>query len=148
MAVRSKERHHRQESDALVAIAVRVVLHQAKGVRRRKHRNIRGVRVMPLLPGARQSRFEDVLVAKPWQASMFPELVMVNGVDDDAGEPAGLRWASDHDSLRELAKGAAVLFRGLRGNRQGPFGVRVVGRQRSEERRVGKECRSRWSPYH
>src|ERR1035437_602255 len=26
------------------------------------------------------------------------------------------------------------------------FGERVV--QRSEERRVGKECRSRWSPYH
>src|SRR2546421_8888432 len=24
----------------------------------------------------------------------------------------------------------------------------VVLRQRSEERRVGKECRSRWSPYH
>ena len=23
-----------------------------------------------------------------------------------------------------------------------------VGQQRSEERRVGKECRSRWSPYH
>ena len=23
-----------------------------------------------------------------------------------------------------------------------------VGRGRSEERRVGKECRSRWSPYH
>src|SRR2546430_8858725 len=23
-----------------------------------------------------------------------------------------------------------------------------IGRQRSEERRVGKECRSRWSPYH
>ena len=22
------------------------------------------------------------------------------------------------------------------------------GRSRSEERRVGKECRSRWSPYH
>src|SRR5690349_24217689 len=25
---------------------------------------------------------------------------------------------------------------------------RVAGRSRSEERRVGKECRSRWSPYH
>src|SRR5260370_4470491 len=25
---------------------------------------------------------------------------------------------------------------------------RAAGRQRSEERRVGKECRSRWSPYH
>ena len=24
----------------------------------------------------------------------------------------------------------------------------VVDRSRSEERRVGKECRSRWSPYH
>ena len=31
-------------------------------------------------------------------------------------------------------------------------GVRFAGRRpfadRSEERRVGKECRSRWSPYH
>src|SRR3712207_8995243 len=26
--------------------------------------------------------------------------------------------------------------------------TRDVGAQRSEERRVGKECRSRWSPYH
>ena len=24
----------------------------------------------------------------------------------------------------------------------------VIGVSRSEERRVGKECRSRWSPYH
>src|SRR2546422_4043455 len=28
-----------------------------------------------------------------------------------------------------------------------PFGTDDIGR-RSEERRVGKECRSRWSPYH
>ena len=27
-------------------------------------------------------------------------------------------------------------------------GPRKSGRSRSEERRVGKECRSRWSPYH
>ena len=27
------------------------------------------------------------------------------------------------------------------------FGVKVA-KVRSEERRVGKECRSRWSPYH
>jgi len=25
---------------------------------------------------------------------------------------------------------------------------RELGLERSEERRVGKECRSRWSPYH
>ena len=27
-------------------------------------------------------------------------------------------------------------------------GIRLAPQQRSEERRVGKECRSRWSPYH
>ena len=26
--------------------------------------------------------------------------------------------------------------------------IEITGFQRSEERRVGKECRSRWSPYH
>ena len=26
--------------------------------------------------------------------------------------------------------------------------VRTLATTRSEERRVGKECRSRWSPYH
>src|SRR5476651_2024397 len=30
----------------------------------------------------------------------------------------------------------------------GDYAVRVRGEDRSEERRVGKECRSRWSPYH
>jgi len=29
-----------------------------------------------------------------------------------------------------------------------PLYARVKGVIRSEERRVGKECRSRWSPYH
>src|SRR2546429_9351426 len=30
-----------------------------------------------------------------------------------------------------------------------PIGIfQAVQHQRSEERRVGKECRSRWSPYH
>ena len=32
---------------------------------------------------------------------------------------------------------------------KGPFGFGdQIGGIRSEERRVGKECRSRWSPYH
>ena len=26
--------------------------------------------------------------------------------------------------------------------------VKILDKERSEERRVGKECRSRWSPYH
>ena len=28
------------------------------------------------------------------------------------------------------------------------FSIQTLGFRRSEERRVGKECRSRWSPYH
>src|SRR3712207_8139577 len=28
------------------------------------------------------------------------------------------------------------------------FSLERISRMRSEERRVGKECRSRWSPYH
>src|SRR5215208_5013732 len=35
-----------------------------------------------------------------------------------------------------------------RGRDDGQRGVQPVGEVRSEERRVGKECRSRWSPYH
>src|SRR5256885_17229711 len=30
----------------------------------------------------------------------------------------------------------------------GDFGISFQSPTRSEERRVGKECRSRWSPYH
>src|SRR2546425_12659431 len=33
-------------------------------------------------------------------------------------------------------------------NDQGRVLSQARGRNRSEERRVGKECRSRWSPYH
>src|SRR5260370_12743185 len=46
------------------------------------------------------------------------------------------------DALRKL-RPAGLLFAadGRRG--AGPFAA-----ARSEERRVGKECRSRWSPYH
>ena len=50
-----------------------------------------------------------------------------NGLD-----PEGVRWL--RSLLRRLAdEGRAVL---------------LSSRSRSEERRVGKECRSRWSPYH
>src|SRR5258708_20337835 len=33
-------------------------------------------------------------------------------------------------------------------NRTAPDLHTLAGKSRSEERRVGKECRSRWSPYH
>src|SRR2546429_2661269 len=66
--------------------------------------------------------------------------------------PAGWRW------LRRCARGLVAVGVVRRGDQRQ---VRLLGRhlldagrgqqgagQRSEERRVGKECRSRWSPYH
>ena len=43
------------------------------------------------------------------------------------------------EAERDNAKAIAKLLKKLR---------EEMGRMRSEERRVGKECRSRWSPYH
>src|SRR3989454_10391780 len=36
----------------------------------------------------------------------------------------------------------------LFGHVKGAFTSAIASKKRSEERRVGKECRSRWSPYH
>src|SRR5256885_14633811 len=50
------------------------------------------------------------------------------------------------DNAEGLRNGAPVRLQGVDvGN---VIRVRVAPEHRSEERRVGKECRSRWSPYH
>src|SRR6266436_1130750 len=57
------------------------------------------------------------------------------------GSPAG-------DSVPAMiAAGAIVTVQGPNGRREMPVD-KVPAAPRSEERRVGKECRSRWSPYH
>src|SRR3989442_13115493 len=48
----------------------------------------------------------------------------------------------DSEALDERVSRPAVRLQRLR------LPARAVEGQRSEERRVGKECRSRWSPYH
>src|SRR5215204_5045396 len=73
---------------------------------------------------------------------------------DHLGNPIDLR-------IRDFQRPPHVLDRGLRGegSKRDDLADRVatvetshmvdhVGSKRSEERRVGKECRSRWSPYH
>ena len=50
----------------------------------------------------------------------------------------------ENDRYLEIGCGPAFL-----GTHFAKDGLRVYGiDMRSEERRVGKECRSRWSPYH
>src|SRR2546429_10006638 len=49
-------------------------------------------------------------------------------------------------SVGENFASRVAVFRGIGINQQGRGAFALRGR--SEERRVGKECRSRWSPYH
>src|SRR2546426_3675503 len=53
-------------------------------------------------------------------------------------------------SNRVLNRAPRVFAAGDQNMIEGHPGALLVGpaRERSEERRVGKECRSRWSPYH
>src|SRR2546430_3332503 len=57
---------------------------------------------------------------------------------------AGVMDALRREPIAELAIAVDQAILGAAGNPQQP--KLAVGR--SEERRVGKECRSRWSPYH
>src|SRR5258708_31872429 len=76
-------------------------------------------------------------------ASLRPQDIR-NAMDSGLGNPA---------VRRQIAAAAALA--GWHGGRtadgwwrHGDGGYGWVGPLRSEERRVGKECRSRWSPYH
>ena len=51
------------------------------------------------------------------------------------------------DLVRELAVSRSVFFKKLK-TLTGLAPIEFIKEIRSEERRVGKECRSRWSPYH
>src|SRR5690349_24584087 len=53
------------------------------------------------------------------------------------------------DAARSLATMLELLGHQTKVANTGTEGVRLFSQsKRSEERRVGKECRSRWSPYH
>ena len=65
------------------------------------------------------------------------------GADVMGGSVAG--WSSGTGARRSvLIGGAGGGFLAVPGEVSASAGARG----RSEERRVGKECRSRWSPYH
>ena len=67
-----------------------------------------------------------------------------------ANQLAGVIADQHVDVVNSHATGdrRALTWLRWRGRLQQPFVVRRGERWRSEERRVGKECRSRWSPYH
>ena len=50
------------------------------------------------------------------------------------------------DAINEAVRRSSRTVKNIRG--VDVVGQKVIVKDRSEERRVGKECRSRWSPYH
>ena len=88
----------------------------------------------------------------------------VHPVTDDAERVQGVRQVADLvgevaqslvvDVLRALdlpealSTGLPLVRDALVDRMRGQKQLASVGSSRSEERRVGKECRSRWSPYH
>src|SRR5260370_15854038 len=71
---------------------------------------------------------------------IFPVKYLIRGVPEPLISPVGESDTSDaikHGSHLVSLAGCSDCHT-----------LRVRGKNRSEERRVGKECRSRWSPYH
>jgi len=69
-----------------------------------------------------------------------PQKVLQNLATEQSGSKAAW-WALEAVADMNLGEGAAMLF-----SDRSEANKRLEAR--SEERRVGKECRSRWSPYH
>src|SRR2546430_14052779 len=103
------------------------------------------------------------MIRRPPRSTLFPYTTLfrshLGGLLDALGSLAGTQ-ARDlrAGTLGSLQTGAqcrheiddlALTFRGHFGDRDLlALDLLLDGRFRSEERRVGKECRSRWSPYH
>src|ERR1044071_10404580 len=63
---------------------------------------------------------------------------MLKRVQAECCDGSGVRMTEDAEDATLLAQSVGVRIERFVGQ----------GHERSEERRVGKECRSRWSPYH
>ena len=79
------------------------------------------------------------------QASFDPLLLALSINREHASYP--LLQAGRGFVVNVLKQGQLELARSF-GTQSGRDRDKLAGVRRSEERRVGKECRSRWSPYH
>src|SRR5260370_4639158 len=90
----------------------------------------------------RHTRFKCDWSSDVCSSDLYLQLERAAGYKSEyfSGEIFAMAGASQrHNEIGFNLKG--ILFLQLRGRG-------CVGLDRSEERRVGKECRSRWSPYH
>ena len=74
-------------------------------------------------------------------------IIVVSGGDTNARTDESIKLYKDGWASTIIMSGAVVDKSGPSNTRQ-MYKRAVENTTRSEERRVGKECRSRWSPYH
>ena len=94
----------------------------------------------------RQQALAQVILRDPAVASLSSFI----GVDGTNVTLNSGRVLINLKPLRERRLGASDVIRRLQTKLADVHGITLFMQpvQRSEERRVGKECRSRWSPYH
>src|ERR1051326_214105 len=106
-------------------------------------------------------RRPDVIAALRSESSPFPPGdIELADVSLSASTPKPIEFVSGNEKVSFTASGSAFAGIGIYrkdqallqklDDRAQDFSLDAVefGVDRSEERRVGKECRSRWSPYH
>src|SRR2546422_9797708 len=85
----------------------------------------------------------DIILVKP----ALPCLDLIRRAKQEVGSPLGAYQVSGEDAMIKAAAARGMLDE-RRAMWETLYAIRRAGADRSEERRVGKECRSRWSPYH
>src|SRR2546427_6462968 len=105
-------------------------------------------------PGAIVSRAIEFFRGGRFEYTLQPPALGRNSVDEflfDTKQGFCEHFASSFAFMMRAAGVPARVVTGYQGGDTNPVDGYMVVRQadaRSEERRVGKECRSRWSPYH
>src|SRR6266478_7110251 len=102
-----------------------------------------------LAPGGWRGRHQDA------EDDIVRGIVVKQGFGQEADEEAGPALHTPEAGLHRHGQPRSMFCLVIRTTgplsyRCAAFGNRAqcVSMKRSEERRVGKECRSRWSPYH
>src|SRR5256886_4947935 len=81
-----------------------------------------------------------------WSSDVCSSDLRSDGGPPDDLTACATRTPKRHGQYSEVILGRIVDRAGIGAKAQGR--ERKIAGARSEERRVGKECRSRWSPYH
>src|SRR2546427_7854045 len=94
-----------------------------------------------LLDDCRNDNPRDYLAGFPWHPHRGIETITyVLAGSAEHGDSLGNKGKMTAGDVQWMTAGSGILHQEMpKGDKQG---------RRSEERRVGKECRSRWSPYH